>query len=78
MKSLEHHTDWISDIAVCMDGKNSAFYFNLYFVADDYSCMPTVMSASSDTTLKVWDIARGTCLSTLRTHKDYVRYEYCD
>lgn len=32
------------------------------------------MSASSDTTLKVWDISRGTCLSTLRTHKDYVRY----
>lgn len=32
-----------------------------------------VMSASSDTTLKVWDITRGTCSSTLRTHKDYVR-----
>ena len=33
-----------------------------------------VMSASSDTTLKVWDTTKGTCLSTLRTHKDYVRY----
>ena len=32
-----------------------------------------VMSASSDTTLKVWDTTRGTCSSTLRTHSDYVR-----
>jgi WD40 repeat protein len=31
------------------------------------------MSASSDTTLKVWDTTKGSCLSTLRTHKDYVR-----
>ena len=31
------------------------------------------MSASSDTTLKMWDCKRGLCLSTLRTHKDYVK-----
>ena len=31
------------------------------------------MSASSDTTLKMWDCQRGLCLSTLRTHKDYVK-----
>ena len=35
--------------------------------------VPTVMSASSDTTLKMWDCRRGLCLSTLRTHKDYVK-----
>ena len=33
----------------------------------------SVMSASSDTTLKVWDTQRGICSSTLRTHRDYVR-----
>ena len=32
-----------------------------------------MMSASSDTTLKMWDCKRGLCLSTLRTHKDYVK-----
>ena len=31
------------------------------------------MSASSDTTVKVWDLSKGMCTSTLRTHKDYVR-----
>ena len=31
------------------------------------------MSASSDTTVKVWDTKKGSCTSTLRTHKDYVR-----
>ena len=31
------------------------------------------MSASSDTTVKVWDSGRSFCMSTLRTHKDYVK-----
>ena len=33
----------------------------------------TVLSASSDTTVKVWDAYGGYCMSTLRTHKDYVK-----
>ncbi|XP_031553302.1 WD repeat-containing protein 48-like [Actinia tenebrosa] len=33
----------------------------------------TILSASSDTTVKVWDASRGFCMSTLRTHKDYVK-----
>ena len=32
-----------------------------------------VLSASSDTTVKVWDSGRGFCMSTLRTHRDYVK-----
>uniref|UniRef100_A0A1B6DBC4 WD repeat-containing protein 48 homolog n=1 Tax=Clastoptera arizonana TaxID=38151 RepID=A0A1B6DBC4_9HEMI len=32
-----------------------------------------LISASSDTTVKVWNAHRGFCMSTLRTHKDYVR-----
>ncbi|XP_067057172.1 WD repeat-containing protein 48-like [Acropora muricata] len=33
----------------------------------------TLLSASSDTTVKVWDSTRSFCMSTLRTHKDYVK-----
>eukprot|EP00794_Sanderia_malayensis_P012266 gene12266-13531_t len=33
----------------------------------------TLLSASSDTTVKVWDALGGYCMSTLRTHKDYVK-----
>jgi len=34
----------------------------------------SVISASSDTTVKLWGLRKeNTCLSTLRTHKDYVR-----
>lgn len=33
----------------------------------------TLISASADTTVKVWNAHRGFCMSTLRTHKDYVR-----
>ena len=32
-----------------------------------------LISASSDTTLKVWNAYKGFCMSTLRTHKDYVK-----
>lgn len=33
-----------------------------------------MISASSDTTVKLWGLRKeNTCLSTLRTHKDYVR-----
>ncbi|KHJ41842.1 hypothetical protein D918_08058 [Trichuris suis] len=32
-----------------------------------------LVSASSDTTVKVWNAHRGFCMSTLRTHKDYVK-----
>jgi WD repeat-containing protein 48 len=33
----------------------------------------SVISASSDTTVKVWNAHKGFCMSTLRTHKDYVK-----
>ncbi|XP_028967296.1 WD repeat-containing protein 48 [Galendromus occidentalis] len=32
-----------------------------------------LISASSDTTVKVWNAHKASCLSTLRTHKDYVK-----
>ncbi|XP_037083008.1 LOW QUALITY PROTEIN: WD repeat-containing protein 48-like [Pollicipes pollicipes] len=32
-----------------------------------------LISASSDTTVKVWSAHKGLCMSTLRTHKDYVK-----
>lgn len=28
-----------------------------------------VLSASSDATIKLWNAPKGTCMSTLRTHK---------
>jgi WD repeat-containing protein 48 len=33
----------------------------------------TLMSGSCDTSLKVWDLSRGICTSTLKPHKDYVQ-----
>lgn len=33
----------------------------------------TLISASSDTTVKVWNAHKAFCMSTLRTHKDYVK-----
>ena len=32
-----------------------------------------IISASSDSTVKVWNAHKGFCMSTLRTHKDYVK-----
>lgn len=44
-------------------------YCKLIFFVDNIS----VISASSDTTVKVWNAHKGFCMSTLRTHKDYVK-----
>lgn len=32
-----------------------------------------VISASCDSTVKVWNAHKGFCMSTLRTHRDYVQ-----
>ena len=32
-----------------------------------------IISASSDSPVKVWNAHKGFCMSTLRTHKDYVK-----
>ncbi|XP_055587675.1 WD repeat-containing protein 48 homolog [Uranotaenia lowii] len=32
-----------------------------------------LISASRDTTVKVWNAHKGFCMSTLRTHRDYVQ-----
>jgi WD repeat-containing protein 48 len=34
---------------------------------------PTLVSCSSDATVKVWDLSAGACLATLVEHQDYVR-----
>lgn len=39
---------------------------------DGRDAIIAVISASSDTTVKVWNAHKGFCMSTLRTHK--VRY----
>lgn len=58
--------------------KISCFYFNSIFHWLDFSHISlsvffTVISASCDTTVKVWNAHKGFCMSTLRTHRDYVQ-----
>lgn len=38
-----------------------------------FGLQSTVISASCDTTVKVWNAHKGFCMSTLRTHRDYVQ-----
>ena len=45
----------------------------LFLTMDSIFLSVSVLSASSDTTVKVWDAGKGFCMSTLRTHKDYVK-----
>lgn len=49
------------------------FSFSLQGRLTCWSCLFPVISASSDTTVKVWNAHKGFCMSTLRTHKDYVK-----
>ena len=40
---------------------------------DNHFTLPSVFSAASDATLKLWDAQTGQCTATLRTHKDYIK-----
>ena len=55
--------------------KKNCFIFFLDWVNDIQLCCggKNLISASSDTTVKVWNAHKGFCMSTLRTHKDYVK-----
>lgn len=79
IQSMEHHNDWVNDIVLCCNGRNREFVLvYLPFVRGlivEVSFYPTVsvISASCDTTVKVWNTQKGYCMSTLRTHHDYVQ-----
>lgn len=48
-------------------------FFHSAILAHSDCLVFSVISASSDTTVKVWNAHKGFCMSTLRTHKDYVK-----
>lgn len=49
------------------------FYLTGTFYLFTSSSIFSLFSFSSDTTVKVWNAHKGFCMSTLRTHKDYVK-----
>ena len=65
--SMEHHTDWVNDIVLVNSGKHSKRIFFVNKKNDLF--IFKVLSASSDATIKLWNAPKGTCMSTLRTHK---------
>lgn len=67
---MEHHTDWVNDIVLVNSGKHSKTIFKLKTsLVYILKFVVTVLSASSDATIKLWNAPKGTCMSTLRTHK---------
>lgn len=72
-QSMEHHTDWVNDIVLCCGGKNCNSKIHPLFSHIIIIFLSEVISASSDMTVKVWNAHKGFCMSTLRTHKDYVK-----
>ena len=73
LQSMEHHTDWVNDIVLCCGGVR-VFNESFSYLIDLFMLLgKNIISASSDTTVKVWNAHKGFCMSTLRTHKDYVK-----
>ena len=73
--SMEHHTDWVNDIVLVNSGKHSTVESTLRvdWFKEMWLYVP-VLSASSDATIKLWNAPKGTCMSTLRTHKVWKPY----
>ena len=87
-KVFEEHIDWVNDIILDeKEGKSNTLntffpslltflpsYFSLFLL---FSLLffnwEKVFSCSSDNCVKVWDLEKKECLSTLRHHKDYVK-----
>lgn len=72
LQNMEHHTDWVNDIVLCCGGRN-CMRIVCFGALIGIALIVAVISASSDTTVKVWNAHKGFCMSTLRTHKDYVK-----
>ncbi len=78
---MEHHTDWVNDVVLCCGGKYCKLFFKIFYFSFKrlhsfivfVVVFSLVISASSDMTVKVWNAHKGFCMSTLRTHKDYVK-----
>lgn len=74
--SLEQHTDWVNDLVSAAQGKVCEFKNNSFLtkIAD----FP-VISASNDTTVKVWNIERDnrhTLSNNITNHKVFERIPY--
>ena len=75
-QSMEHHTDWVNDVVLCCGGKYCKPFLLIFYLSINcvhFVVFSLVISASSDMTVKVWNAHKGFCMSTLRTHKDYVK-----
>lgn len=75
IQSMEHHNDWVNDIILCCNGRNCKakdWLLESESITNS-SHFFSVISASCDTTVKVWNAQKGFCMSTLRTHRDYVQ-----
>ncbi|KAF4521366.1 hypothetical protein B566_EDAN006955 [Ephemera danica] len=83
MSTLRTHKDYVKALAYARDreqvasaGLDRAIFLwdvNTLTALTASNNTVTMISASSDTTVKVWNAHKGFCMSTLRTHKDYVK-----
>lgn len=70
LQSFEHHCDWVNDISLVNDGTRCRLTI---YKSNPKICSYLVLSASSDTTVKVWDTQNG-----LYPHIDLIKYIYKD
>uniref|UniRef100_A0A1I7X572 WD repeat-containing protein 48 homolog n=1 Tax=Heterorhabditis bacteriophora TaxID=37862 RepID=A0A1I7X572_HETBA len=71
VQAMEHHTDWVNDLVLCCGARFCKLVIQNWR-ENIVITFVLVLSASNDTTVKVWNATKQFCMSTLRTHKDYV------
>lgn len=69
LKSFQHHTDWVNDIFLIDDASVRTYSTrNIEYCKIDYNPLIftcAVVSASSDTNIKIWNTETAECLQTL-------------
>lgn len=74
-QSIQIHNDWINDIILCNVNQTSSFSSSFFLGNRILTCIPTVISASSDGSIRAWSphAAVPTDPALIGVHDDYVR-----
>lgn len=70
--TLTGSTTWFCVQMVVIVSHLSLNFSSLSLYKIEFLFENKVISASSDTTIKIWDVNKGTCSATLPFHSDYV------
>jgi len=73
MAAFHGHTDWVNDGVLCDRNDERCTLFFSPGRTNRPTCFSTVLTASSDASIRLWNTLTGECLASAVKHMDYVK-----